>query len=53
MRYHEELLHEDDYPIVIPKSVKNEIIRDYLSKTYYWTVALLCLIVGFLLGVIA
>lgn len=51
MRYHQELLHEDDYPITVPKSVKNEIVRDYLSTTYYWTVGILCFIIGLLTGV--
>lgn len=46
------MTYKDDYDIdfEIPKSIKREIERDYIQKTYYWSVAIGCLIIGFLLG---
>lgn len=39
--------------IPITKEVSDAIIKNYLMKTYYWTVGIACLLIGFLLGVIA
>lgn len=41
----------DGYEIIIPNGVVKDIIRDYLQKTYYWSVALGCFIIGLLIGV--
>lgn len=38
--------------IPITREVSDAIIKNYLMKTYYWTVAFSCLIIGFLVGVI-
>jgi hypothetical protein len=43
----------EDYEIIIPREVVREILDDYLQKTYYWSVSFFCIIIGFLLGVIA
>lgn len=42
----------DGYEIVIPDYVTRDIIRDYLQKTYYWSIAVGCFLIGFLLGVL-
>ncbi len=43
----------EGYEIIIPTEVTKDIIREYLQKTYYWSVGLACFIIGFLIGVIA
>lgn len=43
----------DGYEIVIPNEITKDIIKNYLQTTYYWAVGIFCLIIGFLLGVIA
>lgn len=43
----------DGYEITVPTEVVREIILEYLRKTFYWPVALLSGIIGFLLGIIA
>lgn len=40
-----------DYEIEIPPLVVNKIIKDYLVKTYYWSIGILAVVVGFLLGI--
>lgn len=42
----------EGYEIIIPDNVVKDIVRDYLQKTYYWSVSILCFIVGFLFGTI-
>jgi hypothetical protein len=42
----------EGYEIEIPSYIVKDIIIDYLRKTYYWPVALLSAMVGFLLGVL-
>lgn len=42
----------DGYEIEIPTSVVKDIILDYLRKTYYWPVAVLSGLSGFLIGVL-
>ena len=37
--------------IELPKYVVLKIQRDYITKTYYWSVGLLSMIIGFLLGI--
>lgn len=39
--------------IEIPKELILQIQRDYSRSTYYWSVGILCTVIGFLLGVIA
>lgn len=39
--------------IEVPRQTKDKIIKDYLVKTYYWSIAFSCLIIGFLLGLLA
>lgn len=41
----------DGYEITIPDYITKDIIRDYLQKTYYWSVGLFSLIIGILIGV--
>ncbi len=43
----------EGYEIEIPVPVVKDIIIEHLQKTYYWSVALLSGLVGFLLGVLA
>jgi hypothetical protein len=43
----------EGYEIEVPKDVVKDIILEYLRKTYYWPVAILSGLVGFLLGIIA
>lgn len=45
--------NDDDREIEIPSYIIKKINNDYLQKTYYWSVAILCLIIGFLIGTIA
>ena len=42
----------EGYEIEIPGPVVKDIILDYLRRTYYWPVAILAGLVGFLLGII-
>jgi hypothetical protein len=42
---------KEGYEIIIPNNVTKDIIRDYLQKTYYWSIALGSFIIGFLAGV--
>lgn len=42
----------DEYEITVPDNIVKEIIKDYIQRTYYWSVALACLVIGFLVGVI-
>jgi hypothetical protein len=42
----------EGYEIEIPVTVVKDIILDYLRKTYYWSVAILAGLSGFLLGVL-
>jgi len=42
----------EGYEIEIPGFIVKDIILDYLKTTYYWTVAILSGVVGFLLGVL-
>jgi len=42
----------DGYEITIPEYVVRDIVRDYLQKTYYWSIAIGSFLIGFLLGVI-
>jgi hypothetical protein len=37
----------------LSKELINDIIKDHLMSTYYWSTAILSGIIGFLLGVIA
>lgn len=34
----------------LPDEVKRAIIKEYLQKTYYWSVGLSCFIIGLLIG---
>jgi hypothetical protein len=42
----------EGYEIEIPVPVVKDIIIEHLQKTYYWSVALLSGVVGFLLGIL-
>jgi hypothetical protein len=42
----------DGYEIIIPTEVTKDIIREYLQKTYYWSVATGSFLIGLLLGVL-
>ena len=42
----------DGYEIAIPDNIVKDIVKDYLQKTYYWSIALGCFIIGFLFGII-
>ena len=39
------------YEIIIPDYVTRDIIRDYLQKTYYWSIAIGCFLIGLLVGI--
>lgn len=43
---------KEGYEIIIPDNVTRDIIRDYLQKTYYWSVATGSFLIGLLLGVL-
>lgn len=43
----------DGVDMDIPSETIKEIVRDYLASTYYWSAGIACLIIGFLLGIIA
>lgn len=43
---------DEEIKKISPK-IKEKIIRQYLMKTYYWTVGSFMFIIGFLLGTIA
>lgn len=47
------VVQEDDTSVEIPREVVGDIITEYLTKTFYWSIGLSCFIIGFLLGVIA
>lgn len=53
MKYFIENVKTKDKIIELEDSVVTKIQLDYIKKTYYWSVAFLCTIIGFLLGVIA
>lgn len=42
---------KNDYEIEIPSKVRDEIIIDFLRKTYYWSFGIACIMIGFLLGI--
>lgn len=48
------MIYQDDYDVdfEIPRSVRRQIERDYIQRTYYWALALTSFIIGFLLGVV-
>lgn len=43
----------DEREIEIPNYIINKINLDYLQRTYYWSIGILCFIIGFLVGIIA
>lgn len=42
---------KEGYEIIVPKETVDQIIREYREKTFYLTVGMFSLIVGFLIGV--
>lgn len=46
------MTYKDDYDVdfEVPRSVKHKIEKDYIQRTYYWSVAIGCFIIGFLIG---
>lgn len=34
----------------LPDEIKHAVIREYLQKTYYWSVGIFCFIIGLLIG---
>lgn len=42
----------EGYEIIIPKNVVKDVIIGYLQTTYYWSVAIGCFLIGFLIGVL-
>lgn len=48
------MTYQDDYGVDfdIPRSIRREIEKEYIQKTYYWSVAISFFIIGFLIGVI-
>ena len=51
-KYSIEDPNNSEYEIEIPSSLIKDIIIDYLKTTYYWPVAILSSLTGFLLGVL-
>lgn len=47
------MTYRDDYDVDfnIPRSIRREIERNYIQRTYYWSLGILCFVIGFLLGV--
>jgi hypothetical protein len=43
---------DDNYEITVPSYVVRDIIISYLQKTYYWSVAVTCFIIGTLFGIL-
>jgi len=43
----------DGYDIIVPKDIVKDITLEYFRKTFYWPIAILSGIIGFLLGVIS
>lgn len=43
----------DDEFVEVPDKLQYKIIQDKLISTHYWSIGFLCVIIGFLLGVIA
>jgi hypothetical protein len=43
----------DDYDVdfQIPRSIRREIERNYIQRTFYWSVAIGSFIIGILIGV--
>jgi len=52
VRYFFEDSEDYDREIEVPEYIKRQIIIDYLKTTFYWTIGLGCLLVGFLGGVL-
>lgn len=52
-KYYVDHPEKEDYEIEIPKHIVYKINRDHMVKTFYWSVGILCTIIGFLLGVLA
>lgn len=50
MKYFIEDPNDFKNTIEIPKIIQKNIILNYFKSTYYWTVGILCLIIGFLVG---
>lgn len=46
------MTYTDDYDVEfdIPRSIKHQIEREYIQRTFYWSVALGSFIIGFLIG---
>lgn len=51
-KYYMDHPDNDKYEIQIPNGLAKQIVIDYLTKTYYWTIAILSGMVGFMLGII-
>lgn len=49
------MTYKDDYDVdfEIPRSIRRQIERDYIQRTYYWVLAISSFTIGFLLGVAA
>lgn len=47
------MTYTDDYDVdfQIPRSIKREIERNYIQRTFYWSVAIGSFIIGILIGV--
>lgn len=41
-----------NYEIEIPSLVRDQIVIDFLMRTYYWSVGIGGMLIGFLLGVL-
>ncbi len=50
-KYYIEHPTKKDTEIEIPRQVSDTIIKDFMLKTYYWSVGILCFMIGFVLGV--
>jgi len=53
MKYYMDDPHNDKYEVEIPRNIVNNIIKDYMMKTYYWVVGIGGIMIGFLLGLLA
>jgi hypothetical protein len=51
VKYTFEDPEKEDRNIDVPRYVQLKIVKDYLQTTYYWSVGIFCLLIGFLIGV--
>jgi hypothetical protein len=46
-----QYLDDDDAEFYIPKNIRRQIEKEYIQRTFYWSVGLGSFIIGILIGV--